>query len=91
LFIYIKHAGYAAPIRKQSLQLLFFMFFFPRKAGFRAEVSGTQLDKETKKFHIGRQRRSKKIRMLHLGKASLQRGLSFLFVTEIFLIVMSLG
>jgi hypothetical protein len=28
LFIYIKHAGYAAPIRKQSLQLLFFMFFF---------------------------------------------------------------
>jgi hypothetical protein len=29
--------------------------------------------------------------MLHQGKASLQRGLSFLFVTEIFLIVMSLG
>ena len=45
----------------------------------------------SQKFPRGRQRRSKKIRMLHQGKASLQRGLSFLFVTEIFLIVMSLG
>ncbi len=38
------------------------LFFFPRKAEFRAEVNGTQLDKETKKFFRGRQRRSKKIR-----------------------------
>jgi hypothetical protein len=58
----LKHAGFAAPIQKQSLLLLFFIFFFPRRAGFRAEVSGTQLDKETKKFFRGRQRRSKKIR-----------------------------
>jgi len=67
------------------------MFFFPRKAGFRAEACGTQLDEKTKKFLRGRQRRSKKVRMLHQGKASLQRGLSiftscrdFLFVLEVF-------
>jgi hypothetical protein len=30
----------------QSSWLLFYLYFFPRKAGFRAEVCGTQLDEE---------------------------------------------
>jgi hypothetical protein len=52
----LKHSGFAAPILKQPLLLLFFIFFLPRKAGFRAEVCGTQLNKEFKKFFRGRQK-----------------------------------
>jgi hypothetical protein len=33
---------------------------------------------------IKKKEKIKKVRMLHQGKASLQRGLSFLFVTKIF-------
>jgi hypothetical protein len=37
---------------------------------------------------IKKKEKIKKVRMLHKGRASLQRGLSFLFVTEIFFVVM---
>jgi len=45
----LKHAGFAGPIQKQSLLLLFFIFFLPRRAGFRNAFCVTQLDKKSKK------------------------------------------
>ncbi len=50
--------------------------FSPAKRGFVPRLAALNLMKRTKKFPRGRQRRSKKIRMLHQGKASLQRGFS---------------
>jgi len=44
----LKLAGFAGPIQKQSLLLLFFIFFLPRKAGFRNAFCVTQLDKKPK-------------------------------------------